>query len=132
MSNDTTADALLAVVTERVADKIADRVADHLAACEPPTLPTPGPLAVGITDAAELLGVSADHFRRHVLGELRIVRSGRLRLVPVSELEAWLDRSASRVLAGARLAHDEKSPHSRAVSGGAQGSSPGAQGRMAA
>ena len=57
-----------------------------------------GKLAVSVTEAADLLGTSADHFRRHVLPELRIVRSGRLRLVPISELEAWIERHAARAL----------------------------------
>lgn len=56
------------------------------------------PLAVNPREAATLLGVSHAHFRRHVLAELRIVRSGQRILIPVCELEAWLDRESSPVL----------------------------------
>jgi hypothetical protein len=45
--------------------------------------------------ASEALGMSVDHFERHVMPELRTVRSGRLRLVPVSELRDWINRNAS-------------------------------------
>jgi excisionase family DNA binding protein len=55
-------------------------------------------LSVNIDEAAAMLGVSRDFFDEHVRHELRIVRRGRLKLVPVVELERWLDRSASRVL----------------------------------
>jgi excisionase family DNA binding protein len=46
-------------------------------------------------EAAAALGVSLAHFRRHVQPELRIVRSGSCRLVPVAELERWADENAS-------------------------------------
>jgi hypothetical protein len=49
-----------------------------------------------------VLGVSRDYFDEHVIGELRIVRRGRRILVPLGELERWLDRSASRVTLGSR------------------------------
>ena len=71
---------------------------------QPPTvvmLPLPR-LALTPTEAAEALGVSADHFRDHIDGELRWVRRGRKRLVPVRELEAWLDRNAALDLEGGR------------------------------
>jgi excisionase family DNA binding protein len=47
-------------------------------------------------EAAAALGVSRDFFDEHIAPELRIVRRGRRRLVPVRELERWLDLSASR------------------------------------
>jgi excisionase family DNA binding protein len=49
-------------------------------------------------EAAEALGMSLDTFERHVQDELRIVRRGRLRLIPVAELERWLAQNAARVL----------------------------------
>jgi excisionase family DNA binding protein len=57
-------------------------------------LPSPR-LALTVTEAAEALGVSPDHFREHIDRELRWIRRGRKRLVAVRELEAWLDRNAA-------------------------------------
>lgn len=45
-----------------------------------------------------MLGVSRDFFDEHVKPELRIVRRGRLLLVPVRELERWIDENAARTL----------------------------------
>jgi excisionase family DNA binding protein len=57
-------------------------------------------LALTPTEAADALGVSVDYFAEHVARELRWVRRGRKRLVPVREIEAWLDRSAVLDLGG--------------------------------
>jgi hypothetical protein len=46
-----------------------------------------------------MLGVSRDFFDEHIAPELRIVRVGRRRLVPVKELERYLDRHAARAIA---------------------------------
>jgi hypothetical protein len=56
------------------------------------------PLALRPDAAAAALGVSRDFFDKHVLPELRVVRRGRRRLVPVRELERWLDAAAERAL----------------------------------
>jgi excisionase family DNA binding protein len=56
-------------------------------------------LTLSPTEAAEALGVSRDYFDAHVKPELRIVRRGRLVLVPVRELEHWVDENAAKVLA---------------------------------
>jgi excisionase family DNA binding protein len=53
-------------------------------------------LALSPEEAAEALGVSRSFFYGNVLPELRVVYRGRRRLVAVRELEAWLDRSATR------------------------------------
>ena len=55
-------------------------------------------LALSRAEAAASIGVSLDSFERHVQPELRLIRRGRLRLVPVRELERWLDANAGRVL----------------------------------
>jgi excisionase family DNA binding protein len=52
-------------------------------------------LALSPDEAAAALGISRDHFDKHVQHELRVVRRGRRRLVPVRELERWLDREAA-------------------------------------
>ncbi|HEX4519009.1 MAG TPA: excisionase family DNA-binding protein [Gaiellaceae bacterium] len=57
-------------------------------------------LALSPDEAAALLGVSRDYFDEHVIDELRIVRRGRRILVALSELERWLDRSATRATLG--------------------------------
>ncbi len=44
------------------------------------------------------LGVSVDFLEDHVMHELRIVRRGRRRLIPVRELERWLEENSMRVL----------------------------------
>jgi len=59
----------------------------------------PRRLAFSKAEAAAALGVSADFFEEHVMPELRIVRRGRRRLIPVAELERWLSENASMVLA---------------------------------
>lgn len=52
-------------------------------------------LALKPADAAAALSISRDAFDEHVLPELRVVRRGRLVLVPVRELERWLERQAA-------------------------------------
>ena len=56
------------------------------------------PLVVAPTEAARLLSVSRDFFDQHVKPELRLVRRGRLVLVPVSELERWVRENAGRTV----------------------------------
>jgi len=53
-------------------------------------------LALRPEQAARALGVSRAFFFQSILPELRVVRCGRLRLVPVRSLEEWLDRQAAR------------------------------------
>jgi excisionase family DNA binding protein len=57
-------------------------------------------LALSIDDAARVLSVSRDSFERHVMSEIRVVRVGRRLLVPVRELEAWVERSSAMPLVG--------------------------------
>ena len=55
------------------------------------------PLLLRREVAAETLGMSLDHFERYVQPHLAIVRVGRLRLVPIAELDRWVEVSAERV-----------------------------------
>ena len=63
----------------------------------PPVAPIPR-VALTREEAAAALGISLDSFERHVQPELRLIRRGRLRLVPVHELERWADGAAERTL----------------------------------
>jgi excisionase family DNA binding protein len=62
------------------------------------TKPAPLRLALTPMEAAASIGVSRDFFDEHVLPELRVVRRGRLVLIPLVELERWLERNAARTL----------------------------------
>ena len=55
-------------------------------------------LALRPEQAAEALGVSRSFFFESILPELRVVRCGRLRLVPIRSLEEWLERQAARAV----------------------------------
>ena len=58
------------------------------------------PIALRPRLAAEALGMSDDSFARYVAPTIRIVRCGRMRLIPVTELEAWVERNAACVSEG--------------------------------
>lgn len=90
----------------------------------PPHLPganRPAPLRLGLTveEAARAVGVSESSFKRHVQPELRIVRRGRLRIIPVPEIERWLDGNAE--LAGGDAGTNEVPPAVGATGGMAHG-----------
>jgi len=55
-------------------------------------------LALSVEEAAASLGCGRSFFYASVLPNLRIVRVGRRRFVPVAELERWLAESASAPL----------------------------------
>jgi excisionase family DNA binding protein len=57
-------------------------------------------LALSPDEAAAVLGVSRDYLHEHVIDELRVVRRGRRILIALTELERWLDRSATRASLG--------------------------------
>ena len=59
---------------------------------------TTTPIAVTREVAARMLGMSVDSFERFVQPEVRLIRKGRLRLVPVDELRKWAEASAERTL----------------------------------
>jgi excisionase family DNA binding protein len=55
-------------------------------------------IALTPAEAAESLGCSAEFFRAHVDHELRWIRRGRKRFVPLVELERWAEANAERTL----------------------------------
>ena len=60
----------------------------------------PSSIGVPARTGGASIGVSLDFFDEHVRPELRVVWRGRRVLVPIRELERWLDREASRALTG--------------------------------
>jgi len=52
-------------------------------------------IALTPPEAAAAIGVGPDFFEENVAPELRLIRRGRKRLVPVTELERWVVDSAS-------------------------------------
>jgi excisionase family DNA binding protein len=48
-------------------------------------------------EAAASLGISINHFERKVQPELKVVLSGQLVLIPVAELERWVERHAHQL-----------------------------------
>lgn len=60
-----------------------------------PTIPR---LALSKAEAAKTLGVSVDFLEHHVLHDLRMVRRGRRLLIPLAELQRWIDSNAHRTL----------------------------------
>ncbi len=59
-------------------------------------------LALRKVEAADVLAMSVDSFERYVLPEIRVVRRGALVLVPVTELERWIEENAAMTIEAAR------------------------------
>jgi hypothetical protein len=78
-----------------------------------------------VEEAAEAVGMSESSFKRHVQPELRIVRRGSLRIIPVPEVEKWLESNATLAAttrAGSRMRALTKRPRAVGAAGGmAQG-----------
>lgn len=55
-------------------------------------------IALTPPEAAAAIGVGPDFFDETVAPELRLIRRGRKRLIPVTELERWTAENAERVL----------------------------------
>ena len=68
-----------------------------MSAREVSTSPVPR-VCLSREEAAASLGMSLNSFERHVQPEVRLIRRGSMRLVPVAELERWALESAERVL----------------------------------
>lgn len=54
-------------------------------------------VALSRQEAAVALGMSLDSFERYVQPELRLIRRGKLRLVPLVELERWAIENAESI-----------------------------------
>lgn len=55
-------------------------------------------VALTVNEAAAAVGVSRDFFDKHIKPELKVVRRGRLVLIPAKELERWVNENAARTL----------------------------------
>lgn len=55
-------------------------------------------LALTPNEAAAAVGIGRTTFYEQVMPELRVIRLGRKRLIPMRELEAWAERCAARIL----------------------------------
>lgn len=60
-----------------------------------PDRPPPPRLGLTIAEAAQAIGVSESSFKRHVQPELKVVRRGSIRIIPVHEIERWLEGNAT-------------------------------------
>lgn len=56
-------------------------------------------IALTPPEAAAAIGVGPDFFDANVAPELRLIRRGRKRLIPVAELERWVAETAGRPVA---------------------------------
>lgn len=93
----TDADESLYAATDRIVSDAADRGRIGVRALTGERAPIPR-LALTRDEAAAAIGMSVDSFERHVQPTLRLVRLGRMRLIPIHELERWLDDKAARTL----------------------------------
>ena len=55
-------------------------------------------IALTRAEAPRALGISMDSFERYVQPEVRIIRRGRMRLIPLRDLERWADENAALTL----------------------------------
>jgi excisionase family DNA binding protein len=62
--------------------------------------PSTPALALSVEQACEALGVSWDTWHASIEPDVKIVRLGRRKLIPVAELERWLDEHAETALGG--------------------------------
>jgi hypothetical protein len=54
-------------------------------------------VALSRQETAIALGISLDSFERHVQPELKLIRRGKLRLIPLVELERWAIDNAESI-----------------------------------
>lgn len=83
--------------------------------------PAPPRLGLTVEEAAKAVGMSESSFKRHVQPELRIVRRGSLRIIPVPEIERWLESNACLIAttrATSRMKASTKRPRAVGAAGG--------------
>jgi hypothetical protein len=61
------------------------------------TAPVPR-LALSVEEACAAIGCSWDFWSEHVAPEVKLVRRGRRKMIPVTELQRWLEDNAERTL----------------------------------
>ncbi|MGC1853691.1 MAG: hypothetical protein WA687_14805 [Solirubrobacterales bacterium] len=85
-----------------------------------PNRPSPPRLGLTVEEAAEAVGMSESSFKRHVQPELRIVRRGSLRIIPIPEIEKWLAGNATLIATrpASRMPAAIKRPRAVAAAGG--------------
>jgi hypothetical protein len=60
------------------------------------------PIAVKLETAASMVAMSPDSFDRYVRPHIKVIRRGRVVVVPVAELERWCRENAENIWDGAR------------------------------
>lgn len=55
-------------------------------------------IALTRAEAAAALGIKLKSFEHYVQPDIRLIRRGRLRLVPVDELRRWADQAAANTI----------------------------------
>jgi hypothetical protein len=60
--------------------------------------PSTPALALSVEQACQALSVSWDTWRTHIEPDVKVVRIGRRKLIPVRELECWLEAHAETPL----------------------------------
>jgi hypothetical protein len=86
-----------------------------------PNRPSPPRLSLTVEEAAEAVGMSESSFKRHVQPELRIVRRGSLRIIPIPEIEKWLESNATMAAtaqAASRMRASTQRPRAVGAAGG--------------
>jgi hypothetical protein len=93
-------DAFLLDALDRRIDRKLARLREQAPFASNGDGPDPKPLRLAHPreEAAEMLGMSLDSFERYVQPDVKLVRRGRLRVVPHSELERWVEQNAKGVL----------------------------------
>jgi excisionase family DNA binding protein len=60
-------------------------------------------LLLSVGDAAHALAMSRSTFYASVICDIRVVRVGRRQLVPISELQRWIEANACQPLDGSEI-----------------------------
>lgn len=55
-------------------------------------------LSLNVAEACQALGLSWDVWKAHVEPDIRLVRVGSRKVIPVAELQRWLDEHAESTL----------------------------------